>query len=92
MIPGASLGLPSPSSKRNKKPIQAARVMPTAVAPWRWRRRAFVAGAEISATDQKKAAAPAVGKLGERDADTLVAAPDPTAAADELIGLDFKRE
>ena len=30
--------------------------------------------------------------LGERDADTLVAAPDPTAAADELIGLDLKRE
>jgi hypothetical protein len=30
--------------------------------------------------------------LGERDADALVAAPDPTAAADELIGLDFKRE
>ena len=30
--------------------------------------------------------------LGERDADALVAAPDPTAAADELVGLDFKRE
>ncbi len=40
----------------------------------------------------KKAAAPAVGELGEGDADTLVAAPDPAAAADELIGLDFKRE
>ena len=32
-------------------------------------------------------AAPAVGQLGKRDPDTLVAAPDPTAAADELIGL-----
>jgi hypothetical protein len=30
--------------------------------------------------------------LGERDADALVAAPDPTVAADELVGLDFKRE
>ena len=55
----------------------------------RWRRRAFVAGAEISATDQKSRRC---GELGERDADMLVAAPDPTAAADELIGLDFKRE
>jgi len=35
---------------------------------------------------------PAVGELGKRNADTLVAAPDPTAAADESIGLDFKRE
>ncbi len=36
---------------------------------------------------------PAAGiELGERDPDALVAAPDPTAAADELIGLDFKRE
>ncbi len=65
--------------------------MPTSVASWRWRPRVFVTRAEISATDQK-AAVPAVGELGERDADTLVAAPDPTAAADELIGLDLKRE
>ena len=63
--------------------------MPTAVASWRWR-VVLVTGVEISATDQKSW--PAVVELGERDADTLVAAPDPTAAADELIGLDLKRE
>ncbi len=75
MIRGASLGPPSRPRNRNKKPIQAARVVPTAVA---------VSGAKEN---------PAAGiELGERDPDALVAAPDPTAAADELIGLDFKRE
>src|SRR5882672_5352173 len=88
MIPGALRGPPSPPSKRNKKPIRARRVMPTAGASRRW--RVLVTGVKISATDQKSW--PAVVELGERDADTLVAAPDPTAAADELIGLDLKRE
>ena len=44
------------------------------------------------AVSERNKIAPLDFELGERDADALVPAPDPTAAADELIGLDFKRE
>ena len=81
MIPGASLGPPSPPSNRNKKPIQA-----------RSRRADGGCAMELAPPRFRNWGPPAVGELGERNADTLVAAPDPTAAADELIGLDLKRK
>ena len=64
--------------------------MPTAVAPWALAPSRLRGWGRDFGNRSKKSRR--CGELGERDADTLVAAPDPTAAADELIGLDFKRE